>query len=65
MILIAEGILLFLGIPLSFYWQLIPLPKIGALLLVAGYCGYQLWRDADFGKSLLVNSKNSDITKHI
>ncbi|SHF28249.1 CAAX protease self-immunity [Fodinibius roseus] len=64
-ILITEGILLFLGIPLLFYWQLVPLPKIGALLLVAGYCGYQLWRDAEFGRSLLVGSKNSDTSKHI
>lgn len=64
-ILITEGILLFLGIPLLFYWQLIPLPKIGGLLLVAAYCGYQLWKDAEFGKSLLVGSKNSDFSKRI
>lgn len=65
LMLVTEGMLLFLGIPLLYHWELIPLPKIGALLGVAGYCGYQLWRDAEFGKSLLVGSKNSDISKRM
>lgn len=63
--LITEGVLLFVGIPLLFYWELVPLPKILALLLVAAYCGYQLWRDSGFGKNLLVGSSNSNISKRI
>lgn len=64
-VLVTEGILLFLGIPLLFYWELIPIPKILALLMVACYCGYQLWNDDNFGKNLLSGSSNNDISKMI
>lgn len=65
LILIVEGILLFFGIPLLFYWETVPLPKIVALLMVSGYCGSRLWKDPDFSKSLLVGSSNDDISKSI
>lgn len=52
-LLILEGIVLFVGLPLLMFWELIPVPKIVLLILVAGYCGYQLWRDSDFGRGLL------------
>lgn len=51
--LILEGIILFAGLPLLIFWELIPIPKILLLILVAGYCGYQLWRDPEFGRGLL------------
>lgn len=63
--LITEGILLFLGIPLLFYFKLVPLPKILALLLVAAYCGYQLWKDSGIGRNMFVGSSDSDISKSI
>lgn len=63
--LLAEVLILFVGIPLLFYWELVLLPKIISLLLVAGYCGYQLWRDPNFGTSLLVSNKDKEAGKHI
>lgn len=51
--LALEGLLLFVGIPLLTFWELIPIPKILMLILVAAYCAYQLWEDPDFGRGLL------------
>lgn len=47
-----EAVVLFIGLPLLIFWDLVPLPKISLLILVAGYCGYQLWRDPTFGRVL-------------
>lgn len=46
--LLAEGLIIFVGLPLLFYWDVVTLPKIVALLMAAGYCSWQLWRDPDF-----------------
>ncbi|SMO37480.1 CPBP family intramembrane glutamic endopeptidase [Fodinibius sediminis] len=60
-VLLAEGMLLFLGIPLLYYREIVPLPKIPALLLIAVYCGFQLWRDPNFDARLFAirNSRNA------
>lgn len=62
---ILEGVLLFVGIPLLEYFELLPLPKLLVLILVAGYCGYQLWFDPDFGRSLFGKSESHQISKKI
>lgn len=41
------------------------LPKILALLLVAVYCGFQLWRDSDFGVSLFGDASSREVSKSI
>ena len=64
-LLISEAIIIFAGIPLLFFWDLVPIPKIAALLLVAGYCGYQLWKDPSFSKGLLTGSRNKEISKQL
>jgi membrane protease YdiL (CAAX protease family) len=63
--LAAEAGVLFVGLPLLFYWNLIPLPKILALILVAGYCAYRLWQDPSFTKGILTKTQSADITKVI
>lgn len=63
--LLLEAFILFGGIPLLFYWDLIPLPKIVALLLVAAYCGYQLWQDTSFGLGLLAGDQASEVSKNL
>lgn len=63
--LLAEAVVLFVGMPLLFYWDVVALPKIAVLLLAAGYCGWQLWRDPDFGKGLLSKVENSEAGKSI
>ncbi|NGP87221.1 CPBP family intramembrane glutamic endopeptidase [Fodinibius halophilus] len=62
---ILEGVLLFIGLPLMFYWQLIPLPKILALVSVAVYCGFRLWRDRSFKVDLFIRDDLHDISKTI
>lgn len=64
-LLLAEGIILFVGLPLLMYWELIPLPKISLLILVAGYCGYRLWQDTTFGRGLLTKKSAPDVSKSI
>lgn len=64
-LLILEALVLFVGIPLLFYWDVVPLPKVSGLILAAGYCGWQLWRDPDFGISMLVRTKAKDISKDL
>ena len=64
-LLVAEALGLFVVLPLLFYWELVPLPKIVGLLLVTGYCGYRLWRDPSFGKGLLRRESPSDASKFI
>lgn len=56
----AEAFTLFVLLPLLMYFDLIPLPKILVLLLVAGYCGYQLWHDPIFSRGLLQRKSKSD-----
>ncbi|MCW9708490.1 CPBP family intramembrane glutamic endopeptidase [Fodinibius salsisoli] len=63
--LILEALLLFVGIPLLFYWDLVPIPKIIALLFVTAYCGYQLWKDSSFGRGLLAANKTKEISKSL
>lgn len=61
----TEALVLFVGIPMLFYWELVPLPKILGLLVVGGYCGFQLWRDPDFGFSLLLSKQQKEAGKGI
>ena len=63
--LVTEVLVIFVGIPLLFFWDLVPLPKIVALLMVTGYCGYQLWEDPSFGRGLLTGSQSNEASKHI
>ena len=63
--LVIEALILFIGIPLLFYWDLVPLPKVSVLILAAGYCGWQLWRDPDFGISMLVKRESKNISKDL
>jgi len=63
--LVFEALTLFVGIPLLFYWDLVPLPKVLVLLLAAGYCGWQLWQDPDFGISMLVRRESKNISKDL
>jgi membrane protease YdiL (CAAX protease family) len=63
--LVFEALILFVGLPLLVYWELIPLPKILLLILVAGYCGYRLWRDPSFGRGLLTRESSTDASKSI
>ena len=62
---IIEGIGLFIGLPMLEYFGWNPLPKLVLLVLVAGYCGYILWRDPSFGKGLLRRSEDQQISKKI
>lgn len=64
-LLAAEALGLFVVLPLLFYWELVPIPKILGLLLVTGYCSYQLWRDSSFGKGLFRRESPSDASKFI
>ncbi len=61
----AEGLVLFVVLPLLIYFELIPLPKIVILLFVAGYCGYQLWQDPAFSRGLFLKRSQSDASKTI
>lgn len=63
--LFSEALLMYVGLPILFYLDWVPVPKILVLLLVAGYCGYQLWQDDTFGRGLLVRTKNKQISKII
>lgn len=63
--LIAEALLLYIGLPVLFYFDWLPIPKLLVLLLVAAYCGYQLWQDSTFGKGLLRRRQNKLISRTI
>lgn len=63
--LALEGLILFAGLPLLMFWELIPIPKILLLILVAGYCGYQLWRDPTFSQGLLRRNLTEGASKSI
>lgn len=63
--LVSEGILLYIGIPLLVYLEILMLPKIMVLLLVAGYCGFRLWRDANFAISLFGDQSNRETSKSL
>lgn len=62
---ILEGVVIFIAIPLLFFWEVIPLPKIPVLLAITAYCGLQLWRDPSFGKGLLARPGTGDISRTI
>lgn len=61
----AEAIMLFVGIPVLIFFNLIPLPKILVLVLVAGYCGYQLWQDPNFSRGLFRRELNEQVSRDI
>lgn len=61
----TEVVLLFLGLPLFVYWDLIPIPKIILLIIVSAYCGYQLWGDAEFSRGILTRKSTEDVSKNI
>jgi len=63
--LAIEALLMYIGLPILFYFDWLPVPKLLVLLLVAAYCGYQLWQDSNFGKGLLRRSKNQQISRTI
>ncbi len=63
--LATEAVGLFVGLPLLFYWDLIPLPKILVLVIVSGYCGYRLWEDPSFGRGFLSKTQRTDIGRVI
>lgn len=42
---VLEALLLYLFLPLLFYLELVPVPKLLALVLVASYCLVRLWFD--------------------
>jgi len=63
--LVLEALTLFIGIPLLFYWDIVPLPKVSVLILAAGYCGWQLWRDPDFGISMLAKKSQKNISRDL
>src|SRR5699024_5693478 len=62
---LLEAVVLFVGIPLLFYWNLVPVPKLVALLLVALFCGYILWKDEALSSTLFSGSSTGGITKSI
>lgn len=64
-VLVLESVLLFIGMPLLMFWELIPVPKILMLILVAGYCGYQLWQDSEFGRGILTRKSTEDASKNV
>lgn len=63
--LLGEALTVFVGIPLLFYWELVPIHKIVALLIVAVFCGYQLWNDPDFGIQQLIRSTRHSVSKDL
>ncbi|MDZ7660425.1 CPBP family intramembrane glutamic endopeptidase [Fodinibius sp.] len=64
-LLILEGIVLFIGLPLVEYLEANFLPKLVLLVLVAVYCGYMLWHDPTFGRGLFRRSDDDQISKTI
>jgi membrane protease YdiL (CAAX protease family) len=51
---VAEFIFIFIGIPLVFYFNLLSVPKIAALLAVSAGCILILWRDDSYTLSHLL-----------
>lgn len=45
---VLEGVILFIAAPLLFFWDMISVPKIAALVAASGYCGIRLWREPGF-----------------
>lgn len=60
-----EAIVLFVGLPLLMFWDLIPLPKISVLIVASAYCVYQLWRDPNFGRGIFQKEAPTDVTKDL
>ncbi|HYW35713.1 MAG TPA: CPBP family glutamic-type intramembrane protease [Balneolaceae bacterium] len=52
-ILIFELLLIFIILPALYYFNLLPIPKMAGLLLVASYCTGVLWVDKEFKVSQL------------
>jgi|GEM_PF-7103942 len=48
-----EAIVLFIGVPLLFYCNVVPFSKLAALMLVALLCGYILWQNIAINISIL------------
>lgn len=63
--ILVEGGVLFVVFPLLMFWDLIPLPKISVLILSAGYCVFQLWRDPTFGRGFFRRKQSGDISKEL
>ncbi|HLR32324.1 MAG TPA: CPBP family intramembrane glutamic endopeptidase [Fodinibius sp.] len=63
--LLLEAITLFAGIPLLFYWNLVPIPKLAALLIIALVCGYILWPDRILDKSILLGDNTVKLSKSL
>ncbi|WP_138431170.1 CPBP family intramembrane glutamic endopeptidase [Fodinibius saliphilus] len=62
---IIEGVLLYIALPLLFFGELVPLPKIVVLIAVAGYCSFRLWRDPSFRLGLFSRDVEYAISKNI
>ena len=54
--LLAEFLILFVGLPLGFRYSPVRLPALPVLWLVAGYAWWQLWRDPRFDRGRLWNA---------
>lgn len=63
--LLGEALIIFIGIPLLYFWELVPIFRIIALWIVAGYCGYQLWEDPDFTINIMVGERRKAPGKSI
>lgn len=55
---VAEFIFIFIGIPLVFYFNLLPVPQIAALLAVSAGCILILWQDDSYRLNHLLNRPN-------
>lgn len=54
--LVAELLLIFVGLPVGYLLSPVPIPALPLLWLVAGYAWWQLWRDRSFDRTRLWNS---------
>jgi len=63
--LVTEAVVLFVGLPLLIFWDLVPLPKILVLVAVASYCGYQLWWDPTFGRGIFSRQSSDNAGRDI
>lgn len=55
--LIVEMLVLFVALPLSFRFKLVPIPPVPALSVLAAYCLYQLAADRGFDRRALWNAE--------
>lgn len=59
LILLIEFLLLFVALPLIFYFDLVDFPKIPALILVALFCAIIIMLDSSFRKGITVRASVS------